>query len=258
MFPSQWKCASVIPVHKTDSMSNPSMYRPIFLSNISKVMEAAEHNQLQTCLLQHHLISDRQFGFKPIIVRLISKPSYLTNGPMLWEEATKCGLLPWLSKVLSIRYGTMVFAPSSKAKGVTVKLLTWVESYSSNRSIKVVLSGQSSSPITINASVPQSSILGPLMFFEFMVTLEMNECENTLCMYADESTLFCEIRSSNDKCLTASLNRGMERGGGGGIGHASTNPCLSQERGIHQGQTYSSETSNLFFAHLPSGSLFIK
>ena len=47
VFPSQWKTASVIPIHKRDSKSNPSMYRPISLLCItSKVMEAAINNQL--------------------------------------------------------------------------------------------------------------------------------------------------------------------------------------------------------------------
>ena len=41
-----------------------------------------------------------------------------------------------------------------KTKGVSGKLITWIESYLSNRSIKVVLSGQSSSTTSINASVP--------------------------------------------------------------------------------------------------------
>lgn len=66
VFPSQWKTASVIPIHKRDSKSNPSMYRPIsLLCIISKVMEAAVNNQLRKYLLGNGLLSDRQFGFRP-------------------------------------------------------------------------------------------------------------------------------------------------------------------------------------------------
>ena len=40
-FPSQWKKASVVPLHKRGSKSDPSLYRPVsLLSNLSKVMEA--------------------------------------------------------------------------------------------------------------------------------------------------------------------------------------------------------------------------
>ena len=47
-FPNLWKTASVKPIHKKDSGADPSKYRPIsLLSVISKIMEAAVHNQLQ-------------------------------------------------------------------------------------------------------------------------------------------------------------------------------------------------------------------
>ena len=80
-----------------------------------------------------------------------------------------------------------------------------------DRSIKVVLSGQSSSTSSINASVPQGSILGPLLFSVFIDDLT-DECENQLYLYADDSTLFCEIKSTDDpKAITASLNRDLEK-----------------------------------------------
>ena len=51
-FPDQWKTASAIPVHKRDSKSDPTKYRPIsLLSIISKVMESAVNKQLQNHLL---------------------------------------------------------------------------------------------------------------------------------------------------------------------------------------------------------------
>ena len=97
------------------------------------------------------------------------------------------------------------------AKGVRGKLLTWIKSYLTDRSIKVVLSGQSSSTSSINASVPQGSIHDPLLFSVSMDDLTM-ECEKQLYLYADDSTLFCEIKSTEDpKATTASLNRDLEK-----------------------------------------------
>ena len=66
VFPSQWKNASVVPLHKRNSKADPSMYRPIsLLSNISKVMEAVIAKSMQKFFLRHNLISNRQFGFRP-------------------------------------------------------------------------------------------------------------------------------------------------------------------------------------------------
>jgi len=44
MFPKQWKYARVISIHKRDSKSDPTNYRPIsLLSVLSKVMESSVH-----------------------------------------------------------------------------------------------------------------------------------------------------------------------------------------------------------------------
>ncbi|PIK40190.1 putative RNA-directed DNA polymerase from mobile element jockey-like [Apostichopus japonicus] len=54
-------------------------------------------------------------------------------------------------------------------------------------------------------------ILGPLLFSVFIDDLG-DECENNLYLYADDSTLYCEISSRDDpKAVTASLNRDLER-----------------------------------------------
>ena len=94
--------------------------------------------------------------------------------------------------------GIMAFARNSLAKGVSGKLLTWIRnrSYLTDRSIKAVLSDQSSSTVLPPSmhQFPQGSILGPLLFSVFIEDLG-DECENQLYLYADNSTLLCEITS---------------------------------------------------------------
>ena len=58
---------------------------------------------------------------------------------------------------------------------------------------------------------PKGSILGPLLFSVFIDDLG-DGCENQLYLYADDSTLFCEITSrDNPEAVTASLNRDLEK-----------------------------------------------
>ena len=97
------------------------------------------------------------------------------------------------------------------SKGVCGKLLTWIRSYLTDRSIKVVWSGQSSGTLPSSASLPQGSIQGPLPFSVFMNDLS-NECENQLYLHGGDSTLFCEIKSTDDpKFITTTQNRDFER-----------------------------------------------
>ena len=97
------------------------------------------------------------------------------------------------------------------AKGLSFKLLTWIRSYLSDQSIRFVLSGQSSTTCSVNASVPQGSILEPLLLSVFIDDL-VDECENDLYLYADDYTLFCVITSTDDPVAkTASFNRDLEK-----------------------------------------------
>ena len=52
--------------------------------------------------------------------------------------------------------------------GVCGPLYNWFEDYLSDRNQKVVLNGQESVVMSTNAGVPQGSILGPLLFLDFI------------------------------------------------------------------------------------------
>ncbi|CAJ1069817.1 hypothetical protein Bbelb_118400 [Xyrichtys novacula] len=210
LFPDQWKTARVIPIHKRDSKSDPSKYRPIsLLSVISKVMESSVHKQLQGFLLRHDLISNKQYGFRPNH----STADLLTVLSQTWNNILDKGGEVY-AVALDIK-GTFeqvwhnVLCAKLSSKGVTGRLHVWLQNYLQARSIKVVLSGQSSLPHPINASVPQGSILGPLLF-SILIDDVVEQCENNIFLYADDSTIVTPVTSSNAPEVTASLNKDLE------------------------------------------------
>ena len=210
VFPSQWKTASVTPIHKRDSKADPTKYRPIsLLSNISKIMEAAVQKQLQRYLLSNNLISSRQFGFKPghSTADLLNILSQKWNNSL--DQSDEVCVIALDIKGAFDKVWHNGLCSKLRAKGVSGVLLTWIHNYLSDRSINVVLSGQSSDTASINASVPQGSILGPLLFSVFIDDL-VDVCENELFLYADDSTLFAPIKKSDDiNTAAASLNRDL-------------------------------------------------
>ena len=66
-FPTEWKVAKIIPLHKSGPKNVADNYRPIsILSAISKIFEKILHKQLFAYLNNNNLISKHQFGFRPI------------------------------------------------------------------------------------------------------------------------------------------------------------------------------------------------
>ena len=186
VFPGQWKTATVIPIHKRESKAHPSKYRPIsLLCIISKVMESVVDKQLQNHLLQNNLISSRQFGFRPghSIGDLLTILSQNWNATLDKGEEV-CVIALDIKGAFDKVWHNMLHT-NLKSKGVSGTLLRWLLSYLSERSITVVLSGQNSEASSINPSVPQRSILGPLLFSVFIDGL-VDECENDSTLYAPD------------------------------------------------------------------------
>ena len=74
--------------------------------------------------------------------------------------------------------------------GVRDPLLSWFESYLTNRKQRVIIEGQSSEWKNINAGVPQGSVLGPLLFFIYINDITEN-LETDCFLYADDTSLCC-------------------------------------------------------------------
>ena len=63
--PSDWKHAVVTPVYKSDSKTDPTNYRPIYLLPVfSKILERAVHKMVYTYLQQYNRLSIYQSGFR--------------------------------------------------------------------------------------------------------------------------------------------------------------------------------------------------
>ena len=76
-----------------------------------------------------------------------------------------------------------------KSYGVSGVFLDPIKSFLTDRKIKVVLDGRSSSCYFINAGVPQGSILGPTLFLIFINDLP-DSILSKLSIYADDTTLY--------------------------------------------------------------------
>ena len=83
----------------------------------------------------------------------------------------------------------------------------WFQSYLTNRSQQVNISGKLSEPLHIEAGVPQGSVLGPLLFQVYINDLPLSIQTCILDLFADDATLSGSDPSilNLTKCLNEDL-----------------------------------------------------
>ena len=83
--PSLWRAATVVPLHKTGDMGDPSNYRPIsVLPVVAKLCERVVCSQLMDYLTVNHIICPQQYGFRPGLsteAALLDAVGYITGQP---------------------------------------------------------------------------------------------------------------------------------------------------------------------------------
>ncbi|XP_047140024.2 probable RNA-directed DNA polymerase from transposon BS [Hydra vulgaris] len=200
-FPLCWKAASVIPIFKNSGeRSDSSNYRPIsLLPVISKVFESLINKHLISHLESNNLLSDHQYGFRSSrstadVLTVITDRFYraLDRGGEVKAIALD------ISKAFDKVWHAGLFHKLS-SYGVAGNVFKIIESFLSNRSIKVVLDGQHSSSHPVTSGVPQGSILGPILFLIYINDLP-DILTSKVALFADDTTIY----SCHDKKPTLS------------------------------------------------------
>ena len=208
-WPSTWKEAQVVPVHKKNSKTDPSNYRPIsLLSVVGKVFEKLVAEAICKHLYENHLLSDKQFGFRPgrstaDLLLLLSKD---------WQDALDEGM-DTLVVALDIagafdRVWHAGLIAKLRAKGIQGDLLSLLEDYLQGRTLRVVINGQSSRPSPVCASVPQGGILGPILWNLYIDDLLRQL--STVAAYADDCTLSLPYFRPDSQRAANKMNRQLK------------------------------------------------
>ena len=197
--PSQWADANITPLFKGGSKTDPANYRPISLTSVvCKLMEKMVRSALIAHLDQNELINKNQHGFvkyKACVTNLLETIDYLTS--VMTSKAKSSVDMIYLDFEKAFdKVPHMRLLHKLKGYGIEGNVLKWIESFLTGRRQRVVLGEVESDWCEVTSSVPQGSVLGPVLFVIYIN--DMPEVMTNMCkLYADDSKIMAKINNDN-------------------------------------------------------------
>lgn len=212
VFPNSWKTAHIKPIFKNKgSPSKLTNYRPIsLLSCMSKILEKIVFKNIYRHLSHNHLLTDKQSGYRPehsTQLQLIYLTHNLYKALDSGREFTAVYLD--ISKYFDKIWHDGLLYKCETDFGLTGQLLTWLKSYLTNRTQKVIIGNTASSLQTIDAGCPQGSVLGPLLALIYLDGLS-TETTNDILFFADDTSLYASHDKDDLNVTQTSLQSDLE------------------------------------------------
>ena len=164
IFPSILKTAKVVPVFKKNSKLDYHNYRPIsLLSNIEKILVKLMYKRLYPFLNNNNIIWNLQFDFTSHALFNITE----NIRKALAKGNIGCGVFVDLQKVFDT-VDHQILLTKLDHYGIRGVFNNRSKSHLSNRNQFISINGHISGLAAINCSVPQGSVLGPLLFLVYI------------------------------------------------------------------------------------------
>ena len=198
VWPKLWKRASVSAIHKKGSRNSLKNYRPIsLLSVLGKLYEKIIVEKMSAFFDDNQLISTKQYGFRKsrstsdLLLQLTSE----WNATLDKREYTYVIALDIAGAFDRVWHKGLT--AKLKSLGISGNLLGLIDNYLQNRVLQVALNGQTSEEYHIEASVPQGSVIGPMLWNVFFN--DLLQMIPQAFAYADDCTLTFKCTDENRK-----------------------------------------------------------
>lgn len=218
-FPEMLKKSLIKPIHKKESKTDPSNYRPIaLLPTSSKIFERAMYDRIYKFCEKYNIFSECQNGFRKNKSTILAVYKYIQEiHNIINNKKYAIGILLDMSKAYDrVQYNILL----NKLYGIGIRgpCHNWLKSYLSNRQqiIEIEYFNDKmhriekirSNTKIVNASIPQGSVLGCLLFLVYINDLA--EVLNESCvMFADDISIL--ISSQNSINLNEKINNILDK-----------------------------------------------
>ena len=186
-FPTLWKQARVVPLHKKNDVNEISNYRPVSnLCTSSKVLEKVIHAQMSDYFEKKNLMPSGQHGFR----KGFSTTSAVISMHSRWSQERKKGKFIGVCCFdLSSAFDVVdhgILLQKLKLYGLSKLSLEWVQSFLEGRDQIVKWKESMSEPKSIPCGTPQGGILSPFLFLVMMADIQEYIVYSSVEGYADD------------------------------------------------------------------------
>ena len=198
---SDWVKANVAPIYKKGNTNLAENYRPVsFTCMCCKILEHVVLKHVLAHFEQHNILTRLQHGFRAAhscVTQLV------TTVQDLMSYRDRSIQLDVIVLDFSKAFNTV---PHNRLLhklhhyGIRGELNNWICSFLNTRYQWVVVDGAHSDWVHVDSGVPQSTVMGPLLFFAHindLPTTIQSQCH----LFADDCLLYQPINSLQDKLI---------------------------------------------------------
>ena len=214
VFPQKYKHAVVRPLLKKENLDASQLknYRPVSnLTFLSKLLEKIVQKRLQSYISDSGVTMAHQSAYRRFHsteTALIKLYSDLLLAADRGEISALC-LLDMSAAFDTVDHDILIRRLENRF-GISGSALGWFRSYLTDRSFEVSDGDSSSKKVQLVCSVPQGSVLGPLLFV--LYTDELVDIAKSMGLeihiYADDTQLYIHFKPSNTSVSVSILNAG--------------------------------------------------
>ena len=194
--PNDWLQSPVAPIHKKSLKSDPANYIPISLTCIiCKVMEHIIVSNIWKHLHKHDNIRHLQHGFQSGLYWESHLIETVHDCMTALENKTQIDAIPLDFAKAFDKVPHKHLLSKLTSYGITGNTHNWITYFLSNRKQRVSVNGALSDITDVTYGVPQGSVLGPMLFLQYINDINEN-VQSSIRLFADD-TIICRNINSN-------------------------------------------------------------
>lgn len=196
--PTDWKMASVAPIHKSGPRNAVNNYRPISLTSVcSKILEHILYTAIVKHIDSNSLFNSNQHGFRQGLscVTQLVEFTHVLAAALDDKFSVDCIFLDFQKAFDTVSHFLLLKKLTSF--NINHQVIAWIAEYLHERRQYVVVNGEQSEITSVTSGVPQGSVLGPLLFLLYINDINEN-VQSHIRLFADDCILYRQITSETD------------------------------------------------------------